>query len=94
MNNFMKKQILDDYTEILSKKAGLRIFGGIFFAARINGTGLMSEYYQGRRDLGVEIANTIREINPRMIADCEIAYREFIKENSTDERRSDDSGDY
>ena len=96
MNKLMKKQIRDDYREILSRDAGLRIFGSIFLSAGNNSVGQMSEYWNGRRDLGIQIANTIREIDPHLIAECELAYQDFIKEFGDNERGNDDddSGDY
>ena len=98
MNERMKKQIHDDYKKVLSTDAGLRVFGRIFYVARTNGVGLMTEYTQGKRDLGICIANTIREIDPHIIAECELAHKDFMKEYEGDERGSDDdypdSGNY
>lgn len=86
MNREMIEQIHKDYNEILSNEAGKRIFGGIFYAARINATGLKNDYQQGIRDMGMLIANTIREVNPVLIAECEKAYQEIM--------RSCENGDY
>ena len=84
MNELIKKQIHDDYKEVLSTDAGKRIVGGIFYKSGLNSPGLKSEYYQGVRDFALVIANTIREIDPHLIADCEKAYKDF-------ERRFDDA---
>ena len=92
MNDLAQKQIYDDYKEILSTDAGKRIIGGIFLAAKLNQVGARNEYYQGLRDLALIIANTIRDINPHLIADCEIAHKEFLERFSEDER--DDGTDY
>ncbi len=86
MNDLTKKQIHKDYSEILSTDAGKRVFGGIFFAAKLNQIGARNEYYQGIRDLGLIIANTIREVDPHLIADCETAYNDFIERNESNER--------
>ena len=99
MNSRMIKQIHKDYEEILSREAGLRIFGGIFYMSRINGVGLSTEYMQGRRDMGLMIANTIREVNPRLIAECEIAYKGMKGryengEHSGDSGNGNDSGEF
>ena len=89
MNELAKKQIHDDYREVLSSEAGMRVLGGIFVRGRLTGTGCMNDYQQGRRDLTVVIANTVYEVNPYGVADCLIAYEEFIKEHSDNERRDD-----
>ena len=89
MNELAKKQIHDDYREVLSSEAGMRVLGGIFIRGRLTGTGCMNDYHQGRRDLTVEIANTVYEVNPYGVADCLTAYEEFIKEHSDNERRDD-----
>ena len=81
MNDLAKEQVHKDYKEILSTDAGKRIIGGIFFAAGLNNPGVKSDYYQGVRDLALVIENTLREINPHLIADCEIAYTDFVKRN-------------
>ena len=89
MNKVAQEQIHRDYREILSSEAGMRVLGGIFVRGRLTGTGCMNDYQQGRRDLTVEIANTVYEVNPYGVADCLTAYEEFIKEHSDDERRDD-----
>ena len=80
MNDRMTKQIHEDYREILSTDAGKRTFGGIFFAARMNDVNLMTDFIQGRRSMGQSIANTIREVDPCLLGECEKAYEEMIKE--------------
>ncbi len=94
MNEIAVKQIHEDYSEILSTDAGKRIFGGIFIAAGLNGTHELDGFYQGRRSLGQTIANTIREIDPRLLAECEIAYNDFMRRNDDAGRDDDDGDDY
>ena len=89
MNELARKQIHEDYREILSSDAGKRVLGGIFYRGRINGVGLMTDYLQGKRDLAVQIANTVYEVSPYGVADCMTAYEEFVKEYSDNERRDD-----
>lgn len=86
MNREMIKQLYKDYEEILSNEAGKRIFGSIFYATRINSPGLKNDYQQGIRDTGIVIANTIREVNPVLIAECEKAYQDIMRsyENGND----------
>ena len=91
MNDLAKKQIQDDYKEILSKEAGKRIFGGIFYNSGLNSPGVKSEYYQGIRDLALVIANTLREIDPHLVAECEIAYTNFLR--SVENGRNSDNDD-
>lgn len=94
MNEAMIKQIQDDYREILSNEAGKRIFGGIFFAAGLTGTQELNAFYQGRRSVGIQIANTIRMLDPRLVGECEMAYVE-MRRNYEDERdNGDDTGNY
>lgn len=92
MNDLARKKIHDDYREILSSEAGMRLLGGIFYGGRINRVGLSTDYLQGKRDLAMQIANTVYEVNPYGVADCMTAYEDFIKEYSDDERR--DNADF
>ena len=47
----------------------------------------MTDYSQGKRDLALQIANTVYETSPYGVADCLTAYEEFMKEYPDDERR-------
>ncbi len=87
MNELARKQIQDDYREILSSDAGKRVLGGIFYGGRLTTTGCLSDYLQGERSLASRIANTVYEVNPYGVADCLTAYEEFMKEYPNDERR-------
>ena len=89
MNELMRKQILKDHEEILNTDAGRRVLGGIFYAARLNNPGPLSDYMQGRRDMALTIANTVREVSPHSLANCEISYQNFIKEFSNGSDRTD-----
>lgn len=91
MNELMRKQILKDYEEILNIDAGRRILGGIFYAARLNSPGPLNDYMQGRRDMALTIANTVREVSPHSLANCEISYKNFIKEFSNGSDRADNT---
>ena len=51
--------------------------------------GLNTDYWQGRRDLAVEIANTVYEASPYGVIECMKAYEDFLKEHPNDERRDD-----
>ena len=96
MNRLMKQQILADYKEVLSSEAGRRVLGGIFFKARLNAPmgwpshELMAAYDAGRRDLAMQVANTLREVNVFGPATCEVAYQKLIE---TYERSEDDGGE-
>ena len=92
LNELAKKQIYDDYKEVLSTDAGKRVVGGIFYRSGLNSPGVKSEYYQGVRDFALVIANTIREIDPHLIADCETAYKDFERRFDDDDRNRDDDG--
>ena len=87
MNELAVKQIHEDYMQVLSTDAGKRVLGGIFHRGRLNGVGLHTDYTQGMRDLAVKIANTVYEANPYGVIECMIAYEDFLKEHSEDERR-------
>ena len=95
MNKSLKKQIRDDYKEILLSEAGKRVLGGIFFAGRITGCEMMTEFQQGRRSLAVQTANTINEINPYGVAECMKAYSEMMERygNGRDIDIDSDSGE-
>ena len=90
MNEAAKRVIHDDYREILSRDAGMRILGGIFRLGGLQSTGQQTEYQQGRRDIALMVANTVFEVNPYGVADCITAYEDFVKEYADDERRTDD----
>lgn len=89
MNKLAQEQIHKDYNEILSSEAGMRVLGGIFVRERLRGTRIFDAYTHGRRDVAIEIANAVYEVNPYGVADCLTAYEEFIKEYPEDERRDD-----
>ena len=89
MNKLARKQMHEDYREILSSDAGKRVLGRILHIGRLNGVGLCTDYSQGMRDLVTKIANTIYEVNPYGVADCMKAHEEFMKEFTDDERRDD-----
>ena len=75
----ISKQIQDDCKTILTTEQGRRFFGSIFYTAKLNKPGLCDEYHQGVRDCALMIANTIREIDPYGVAECEIAYADLLR---------------
>lgn len=90
----MKQQILLDYREVLSTDAGRRVFGGIFHACGLNAVGFQADaataaYMKGLHDAALRIANTIREIDPHGVGECEAAYREFLERSKEDGDRED-----
>ena len=88
----LSKQIQDDCKIILSMQEGQRFFGNIFYAAKLNHPGLRDEYYQGVRDCALMIANTIREIDPYGVSECEIAYAELQRRYKEDGQAEYDDG--
>ena len=74
---------VDDMREVLSTAAGKRVFGSIFDYCGLNDTTLsvhdhaFLSYKAGVRDAGNVIANSVREADPRAVAECEIAHAEF-----------------
>ena len=91
----MKQQILLDYREVLSTDAGRRVFGGIFHACGLNAVGFQADaataaYMKGMHDAALRIANTIREINPHGVGECEAAYREFLERSKEDGDREEE----
>ena len=90
MNDLVKKRIHEDYREILSSEAGMRVLGGIFVRGGLmRYVGGMKDIQKGMHDLSLSIASTVLEVNPYGVADCLTAYEEFIKEHSDNERRDD-----
>ena len=90
--DLISKQIQDDCKTILSTQEGQRFFGSIFHAAKLNLPGRRDEYYQGVRDCALMIANTIREVNPFYLTQCEIAYAELQRRYEEDGRADYDDG--
>ena len=82
-----RRQILEDYREVLASEAGKRVFGGIFHLATLNRVELRNDYAQGYYSLGLAIANTVRQADPLGVAKCEIAYKNF-EENFKDDGRN------
>ena len=70
MNDLAVKQIHEDYRQLLSTDAGKRVLGGIFHRGRVRGVGFSTDYWQGRRDLAVEIANKVYEASPYGVIEC------------------------
>ena len=91
----MRQQILADYREMLSTDAGRRVFGGIFHACGLNAVGFQQDasgaaYMKGMHDAALRIANTIRELNPRGVGECEAAYRELWERSKEDGNTEDE----
>ena len=92
--NLQQEAMKKDYLEVLSTEAGRRVFGGIFHKLGLNTpiTNCDVEtmiYRAGLRAAVQIIANTIREANPRAVAECEIAYEKYEKYNNYDRRFTD-----
>jgi len=95
MNDLIKQQLFDDCREILKTEAGKRVFGRIFYVAGLNNSAgwpgsEVAAYAAGKHDMGLALANTLREVNAYAVADCEAAYADFIRKY---ERSDDDGGD-
>ena len=90
MNELAQKQIHEDYREILSSEAGMRVLGGIFVRGGLNRyMSGANDQQRGMHDLALSIALSVYEVNPYGVADCLTAYEDFIKEHSDNERRDD-----
>ena len=79
-----KKQVLDDVSEVLSTEAGRRVFGGLFHACDLNSITLSESpaamaYQQGMRAAALIVANRIRQIDPRLVGECDLAWSEFLR---------------
>ena len=77
-----REALLQDYREVLSTEAGRRVLGALFFIGNIFGAEFNSSsegaaYMQGQRAAVMSVVNVLREIDPRLVGECEIAYREF-----------------
>ena len=98
MSEVRKRQIIEDYHEILSSDAGKRVLGSIFHFAGLNSPSGwkgadVAAYEAGRRDLALAIANTAREANVYAVATCEEAYNEFVKKYERSETDGEHDGD-
>lgn len=92
MTSEMIRMIREDYKAVLSSAAGKRVLGGIFYAAGLTKTGLLSDYQQGIRSLGQAVSNTVREIDPCLVGECEAEYARMKEDYDDDGRdgRDDD----
>jgi hypothetical protein len=83
-NEMERTLVLSDYREVLSTEAGRRVLGGIFYACRMNVSGVGKDavemaYWSGLRDAALTVANTIRAIDAREVGACEAAYEKFLR---------------
>ena len=93
-----KEAMKKDLVEVLSSDAGKRVFGGIFNVCRLYMSVFDKDpgytaYNAGFRAAGEVIANGIREIDQRLLGECEIAHREFEKRFAEIEQEDDDDAD-
>ncbi|MBQ7263551.1 MAG: hypothetical protein IJR14_07500 [Synergistaceae bacterium] len=73
-----REQLITDLETLLATDAGKRFFGHELDPLW-RGTGYeLSAFQQGQRDHALWLANRIREIDPRMIGECDGAYRESV----------------
>ena len=82
----LQKTILqNDLKEVLSTESGRRIVGSIFHLCRKDagtlsvGSFAHTAFQEGMRAVAVVLAGDIREIDPHLVAECEIAYAKFVK---------------
>lgn len=76
--------IEQDYRELLSTDAGRRVLGGFFHACGANSVTLAESpaamaYQQGMRAAALLLSNRIRQIDPRLVGECELAWSGFLK---------------
>ena len=78
-----KEAVTSDFKEVLSTTAGKRVIGGIlrrslfYEGTYAAGQFDLSAYREGMRAVGLMTANTIREIDPRLIGECETEYEKL-----------------
>ena len=83
LESLKREQKLSDMRAVLSTQAGLRVMGNILAYCRANEPSMVVQshallaYQTGLRDAAGMIANGIREADPRLLAECEIAHVEF-----------------
>ncbi len=87
-----------DYKEVLSSDAGRRVLGSFFDACGMTRLGGAQDAYwagydKGLRDAGTMVANSIREIDPRLVGECELAFQK-MKERSDADHGRDYSDEY
>jgi hypothetical protein len=72
--------------EVLSNEAGRRLIGGIFHewglwkAIFCGPDATSAAFHEGLRSAAVGLAERIREIDPLILAQCEIDYRRFERD--------------
>jgi hypothetical protein len=80
-----KEAVMKDLKEVLSTPAGKRIIGEILKCSLLSegsyiaGSFDATAYREGIRYIGLMTANSIREIDPCLIGECEKAYEEQRK---------------
>jgi hypothetical protein len=82
--NLRDKMIQADLKEALSNEAGRRVIGGIFNECGLwkvifpgEGAAAAAAFQEGARAVAVGLANRIREIDPMLLAQCEIDWKAF-----------------
>ena len=79
------EMVRNDVQAVLSLPGALRVFGRIIARCRVNEQAqyvsdhAILAYNAGFRDAGLMIADTIRGVDPRLLAECEIAHDEFVR---------------
>jgi hypothetical protein len=85
-----------DLKNVLALDSGKRLIGRLAGCAAPGHTTLvagsfeLSAYNEGLRAAACVLANAVREIDPRLLAECEIAVREFEKSFEDEEREGYD----
>jgi hypothetical protein len=80
----------------METEAGKRVFGWLMDTSYRDRSSLVvgsfetTAYNEGMRAVANRLANTIRDIDPRLLAECEIAVREFDKVYAREAEQNDD----
>jgi hypothetical protein len=88
-----------DLSKVLRTAAGRRVLGRIIESGHRDDSSFaagcpdITAFNEGMRAIANLLANSIKEIDPRLLADCEIAHRDFERQFGVEEEEEDDDAD-
>ena len=82
-----------DLEELLGTAAGKRLVGYILDTFGLWAAVPQGEFQQGQRAVAARLANSVRDIDPRLVGECDAAWREFLKRYD-EEEEYDGDGSY
>lgn len=91
LSELRNKMIQQDLIEVTSTDAGKRVIAKIIEMSRpradpfVQGAADTTAYMIGMQRVGIAVVEALREIDPRLVAECDAALIEFEKQFSEEE---------